>query len=203
MPNYALPTPRRRRGRPAKGSGNTRERILAAAVEEFSQHGYDASTVRGIAARAEVDPALLHHYFGTKADLFGEAVGSPLRPDRELPFLLDGPREDLGERIVSYVLTAWEQPDTRKRGVVIMRSALGNRRSTPLLSGFLRRELLEPAAEALGVPDAQLRTSLAASQLAGLLVGRYILQLPALAEASPEELIARVAPVLQRYLVED
>ena len=74
-------TPRRRRGRPRKGESNARERILAAATDEFGERGYDAATTRGIATRAAVDPALLHHHFGTKADLFAASLGAPLRPD--------------------------------------------------------------------------------------------------------------------------
>ena len=68
-----------------------------------------------------MDSALLHHYCGTKADLFARTVGAPMRPDLVIPALLDGPRDQLGERIVRYVLEAWERPDTRKRGVALLR----------------------------------------------------------------------------------
>ena len=77
----------RGRGRP-RGASDARSRIAAAAVHEFGEHGYDGATIRGIAARAEVDSALVHHYFGTKADLFAEAAGFPVRPDIEVPVIL-------------------------------------------------------------------------------------------------------------------
>jgi len=203
MPDYAVPTPRRPRGRPRGGGADTRDRIVAAAIDEFGERGYDGATMRAIAARAGVDAALLHHYFGTKADLFGETVGAPMRPDLALPEILDGPRDEVGERVVRYLLEAWELPETRKRGVVLLRSAIGNKLATPLLAGFISRELLGKIAAVLDTPDAELRAALVASQIAGLLIGRYVLRLPPLAEASVDELVARLAPTVQRYLFDE
>ena len=197
---YVMPAPKRRRGRPRTGESDARERIMAAAIDEFAEAGYEGATIRGIAARAGVDSALVHHHFGTKADLFGAAIGAPMRPDLALPDILAGPREQVGERIVRFILDTWEQPEVRRRGVVLMRAAIGNKLTTPLLAGFLSRELLSRIARALDVPDAELRAALAASQVAGILIARYVLKLPALAEASVDDLVARVAPTIQRYL---
>lgn len=202
MPEYAVPTPKRRRGRPRGGDSGARDRIIAAAIDEFGELGYDGSTTRGIAARAGVDSALVHHYFGTKADLFAETIGAPMRPDVDIPALLDGPVDGLGERIVRYVLDAWERPETRKRGILLLRTGLGNRLTTPLLAGFLQRELFARIAGRLGTEDAELRAALVASQIAGLLIARYLLQLPALAEASVDELVDRVGPTVQSYLID-
>lgn len=202
MVEYVVPAPKRRRGRPRAGESDARERIMAAAIDEFADAGYEGATIRGIAARAGVDSALVHHHFGTKADLFGAAIGAPMRPDLALPEILAGPREEVGERIMRFVLGAWEQPEVRRRGVVLMRAALGNKLTTPLLAGFLSRELLSRIARALDVPDAELRASLVASQVAGMLIARYVLKLPALAEASVDDLVVRVAPTIQRYLYE-
>lgn len=189
----------KRRGRP-RGGSDSRERIIAAAVDEFGETGYDGATIRSIAARAGVDSALVHHYFGTKADLFAGAVGIPFRPDLDVPDILAGPREQVGERLIRYVLRAFEQPDVRRRGVMLLRTAIGSRLTTPLLAGFLSRELISRIARSLGVDDAELRASLVASQVAGMLLARYVLRLPALASAPVEELVARVGPTLQRYL---
>ena len=194
------PAGRRRRGRPRKGESNARERILAAATEEFGEHGYDGTTTRGIASRAGVDPALLHHHFGTKADLFAESIGIPARPDLAVPALLEGPRDETGERIVRYVLSMWDSPPVRARALVLVRSGLGNKHATPLLAGFLRRELFDKVAATLEAPDAGLRADLVASQVAGLVVARYVLRLPDLAHAPAEELVTRVGATVQRYL---
>ena len=189
----------RRRGRP-RGVSDSRARIIGAAVDEFGEKGYDGATIRSIAARAGVDSALVHHYFGTKADLFAEAVGIPLRPDIDVPGILAGPRDEIGERLIRYVLEAFEQPEVRRRGVMLLRTAIGSRLTTPMLAGFLSRELLSRVARRLDVEDADLRASLVASQIAGMLIARYVLRLPALAAATVDELVARVGPTVQRYL---
>lgn len=189
----------RRRGRP-RGGSDSRERIIAAAVDEFGAQGYDGATVRSIAARAGVDSALVHHYFGTKADLFAEAVGIPLRPDIDVPGIVAGPREEVGARLVRYVLEAFEQPDVRRRGILLIRTAIGSRLTAPLLAGFLSRELIGRIAKTLDVPDADLRASLVASQIAGLLVTRHVMGIAPLAAASVDDLVERVGPTVQRYL---
>lgn len=190
---------RRGRGRPP-GESDARARIAAAAVHEFGEHGYDGATVRGIAARAEVDSALVHHYFGTKADLFAEVTDFPLRPDLEVPRILRGPRDAAGERIVRFVLESFERPGVRRRGVIMLRTAISGKLTAPLLTGFLSRELLPRIAAELDAPDAALRASLVASQIAGLLITRYVVRLPGVADASIDELVAHLGPTLQRYL---
>lgn len=202
MPNIG-PSPKRRRGRPgADDSVNRRERIVAAAADEFSERGYDGATMRGIATRAEVDPALVHHYFGSKADLFGATVSAPMRPDLELPKILAGPREEVGASIVRYLLTALDDATTRKRAVMLVRAGIGNKLTSPLFATVLQREVLNTMVTTIEGPDAEVRASLVASQIAGLIVGRYILQLPGLATADVDTLVARVGPVLQGYLME-
>lgn len=194
----------RRRGRPRAGAAaDRRTAILRAASAEFAEAGYDGATMRAIAARADVDPALLHHYFGTKADLFAAAVDVPLRPDIEIPRLLAGPREGLGERVVRYVVETWDDPHFRRRGVALLRTAVGNRAGSGLLVGFLSRELLTRVAEAIGGEDARLRASLAASQIVGLVVARYAVRIEPLASASVDEVVALAGPTIQRYLVGD
>lgn len=201
MPNHASTPSKRGRGRPRAGESlDRREQIIAAAAEEFAERGYDGATMRGIAARAEVDSSLLHHYFGSKSDLFGATVGAPMRPDLEIPKILTGPRDELGAGIVRYLLTALDDSAVRKRAVVLVRAGIGNKVMTPLFAGFLQREVLRKVMKALDVPDAELRASLVASQIAGLIVARYILQLPGIATAGIDELVERVGPTLQRYL---
>lgn len=189
----------RRRGRP-RGETDSRERIITAAVDEFGEHGYDGATIRAIAARAGVDSALVHHYFGTKADLFAAAIGMPMRPDIAIPEILAGPHDEVGERVVRFVLEAFEQPEVRRRGVALLRAAVGSKLTTPLFAGFLSRELLGRIAGALDTDDAALRATLAASQIAGMLMARYVLKLAPITDAAVEDLVARIGPTVQRYL---
>lgn len=190
---------RRGRGRPP-GDSDSRARIAAAAVHEFGEHGYEGATVRAIAARAGVDAALVHHYFGTKADLFAEITDFPLRPDLEVPRILRGPRDQAGERIVRFVLEAFERPEVRKRGVIVLRTAISGKLTAPLVTGFLSRELLPRIAAELDAPDASLRASLVASQIAGMLITRYVVKLPAMTDATIDDLVTRIGPTIQRYL---
>src|SRR5438105_2772071 len=95
-----------RRGRPA-GSPPNRETILAAAREQFSALGYDAATIRGIAGAAGVDAALVHHYYGSKGELFAAALDLPMHPALLLEVVLPGPVEELGERLVRGFLDLW------------------------------------------------------------------------------------------------
>ncbi|MFK4762973.1 TetR family transcriptional regulator [Microbacterium sp. ZW T5_45] len=189
----------KRRGRP-RGGSDSRERILAAAVDEFGERGYEGATIRSIAARVGVDAALVHHYFGTKADLFADAVGVPMRPDVDVPGILRGPRDEVGERLVRYVLESFERPEVRRRGVMLIRTAIGSKLTTPMLAGFLSRELISRIARSLEVDDGELRAGLVASQIAGMLIARYVIKLPALTAASVDDLVPRVGATVQRYL---
>ncbi|GAA4484050.1 TetR family transcriptional regulator [Microbacterium panaciterrae] len=189
----------RRRGRP-KGESGSRDLIVAAAEYEFGEHGYDGATVRAIAARAGVDSALVHHYFGTKADLFADVIGIPLRPDVDVPAILKGPRDEVGQRLVRYVLEAFEQPDVRRRGVTMIRVAVGSKAMSPVLVGFLARELIGRITGLLESPDAALRANLVASQIAGMIVTRYVVRLQPIADAPIDELVDRIGPTIQRYL---
>lgn len=191
----------RRRGRPRKGTRpDTRHRILTAATDVFAQHGYDGATTKDIAARAGVDPALIHHYFGTKAELFAIVLDLPARPDVSLPQVLAGDPDHRGERIVRFVLELWEQPKARRRGLLLMRAALGNRVSPPLIAGFARREIIGRIAATIDAPDRDLRASLVFSQIAGVVLSRHVLAIPEIAGASVDDLVARVGPQVQAIL---
>lgn len=153
MSQSQTPKPRGR-GRPRGRSSDSRERIVSAAVDEFAREGYDGATIRSIAANAGVDPALVHHYFGSKSGLFAAIIDSPVRPDLAVRKFLGEPREQLGENIVRYVLETWDQPEVQKRGVAMLRSAIGGRMPGPLLTGFLSKELVGRVARALPAKDA-------------------------------------------------
>jgi AcrR family transcriptional regulator len=203
MTRSPLPARTRPRGRPRAGSGEDgRELILTAATDEFNERGYDGASMRSVARRAGVDPALVHHYFDSKAALLSEVIGAPLRIDQEVARALQGPRDQIGERLARWILTAWDEPATAKRGALILRSAIGNKLATPIIRQFISREVLGRIAHELGTQDAEFRATMAATQIIGLLVARYIVQLDAVASASIEELVARIGPVLQFHLVD-
>ncbi len=189
------------RGRRPAGE-DTRGAIIDAAVAEFSAKGYDGASLRGIARVAGVDPALVHHYFDGKSGLFVEAMQLPGNPGDLLADLLQGPPESVGERVVRAFFRIWEPEPNRAQFVGLLRSAVANDQAAAMLREFLTREVLTRIAAAAGVPGARHRASLAASQMIGVAVLRYLVGLRPLAEVDVEELVAVLAPTLQRYLTD-
>ncbi|MFF4651029.1 TetR family transcriptional regulator [Streptomyces sp. NPDC001380] len=197
--------PARRRGRPAgsrAGAPRTREAILAAARSEFAARGYAKASIRGIARAAGVDPALVHHHFGSKDQLFAAALEITFAPALMVHDAVAGGPEGVGERLARSFLSLWEQPEVRERLIAVIRSALTEDQATVMLREFVSRELMERIAAGLDVPEPQLRAELAASHMVGLALARYVIRVEPLASADPEELVRLVAPVLQRYLTE-
>lgn len=159
--------------------------------------------MRGVARAAGVDPALVHHYFGGKDALFVAAMELPVDPSQIADAILDGPMESIGERVIRNFVGAWEAPQTQLR----MRAVLGAAMANPAMAHTMRDAvtgmILDRVAERLDAPDARFRLSLVASHLMGVAFVRYIMELEPLAGADPEEIVARVGPVLQNYLTGD
>ncbi|WP_432080596.1 TetR family transcriptional regulator [Streptomyces sp. WAC 04229] len=192
----------RRRGRPPRTeSADTRDRILTAAREEFSEHGYEKTSVRGIAKAAGVDPALVHHYFGTKEQVFEAAIEIAFAPALEAPDVIaDGPLDAVGERLARFIIGIWENPTTRKPVLAIVRSAVNNDTAAAVFRRLISTQLLSRVAARLDRPDAELRVELAAAQLVGCAMLRYVIKVEPLASADPEQIVARLAPVVQGHL---
>jgi AcrR family transcriptional regulator len=190
-----------RRGRRRKGDGDARAAILKAAGTEFLANGYDGTSLRAVARRAGVDPALVHHYFDDKAALFMESLEAPVRPQDIVQRALSGPRDRIGETVVRAVLEALDTPATRDRMRQLVRTALGHDFAARMLRQFVVREVLGRIAGAIDAPDAQFRATLAASQIVGLMVVRAGLQAEPLASASIDDVVARIGPVVQWHLV--
>lgn len=193
----------RRRGRRRGGDegGGARADIVEAARRAFAERGYDDVSMRAVARDASVDPALIHHYFPDKADLFAATMEIPLRPDRIVAEILAGPREVIGATIIRTIVTRFEDPAVRAPILALVRAALGHEFAARMLRQFLLREVLHRIAEALDLPDGELRASFAATQIIGLVIARYGIRIGPLAEASPDEVVARVGPVVQWHLL--
>lgn len=182
------------------GNVDTRQLILDVARVQFAEQGYDAVSLRGVARVAGVDPALVHHYFDGKSGLFAEVMQLPLDPAAVIPVLLDGGREQLGERIVRFFLRLWDSPETGPRMAAAIRGALSSEEASARLGAFFVREVMQRVAGQLEVDRPLLRASLTGSQLVGLAVVRYLIRAEPLVAASTEEIVAAIAPTLQRYL---
>lgn len=197
-------TTARRRGRPPRTeSADTRDRILTAARDEFSERGYEKTSVRGIAKAAGVDSALVHHYFGTKEQVFEAAITLSFAPAMQAPKAIEeGPLDGVGERLVRFFFGVWENPATRAPLLAIVRSAVTNETAAAVFRRIVATQVLRRIAGRLDLPDAELRAELAAAQLVGTAVLRYVIKVEPLASADPEQIIARLAPVVQGHLTE-
>lgn len=192
----------RRRGRPPRTeSAGTRDRILVAAREEFAERGYEKTSVRAIAKAAGVDSALVHHYFGTKDQIFEAAISVAFAPALNAPAAIaDGPLDGVGERLTRFIFGVWENPATRKPLLAIVRSAVNNEAAATVFRRLIAAQLLRRIAGQLDLPDAELRAELAAAQLIGCAMLRYVIRVEPLASADLEQIVRRVAPVVQGHL---
>ncbi len=194
--------PRARTGR-RPGQADTQARILAAAREIFAEAGFDGTTIRGVAARAGVDPALVHHYFGTKQRLFVAAMELPPDILAVIPQLATMAPGEMGSRIAHTVLGLWDRPDILTVFLGLIRSAT----TDPVAAEMFRKVLVEgpllALARAAARPDADMRALLVGTQLVGLAMARYIIKAEPVASMSTEVLADAIAPTIQRYLKGD
>lgn len=183
------------------GNQDTREAILVAARRIFSEQGFDGASIRAIATDAGVDPALVHHYFGTKDHLFITAMRVPIDPGKIIPGVLAGDIDHLGERIVRAVLTLWDSP-AGTAAAALLRSAVQKEWTARLLREFLTTQILRRVTERFGLDreEAQIRAALVVSQIMGMVMTRYIIKVEPMAHASPDFIVEMVGPTLQRYI---
>lgn len=209
----AADEPRRGPGRRA-GESRTREAILDAARRRFGEQGYDGATIRGIAADAGVNPALVHHFYGTKERLFAAAMRLPMVPSEIFTRFLGAERERLGEEfgphlgeiLIRTVLRIWDVADIRTAFLGLLRSAATTDQALVMLREFVTSTILAGLSQVTGLGDdaeGRYRASLVASQVLGLGFARYVLGLEPLAAADGEHLVAAIGPSVQRYLTGD
>ncbi len=184
-----------------RGSPDTRESILDAARQLFADKGFDATTVRAIAAEAKVDPAMIHHFFGTKEELFRATLLFPIDPALEIPHIVAGGRDEVGQRLVAIFVRIWDSP-TGAVGASLIRSAMSNDWTLRLMREFLITQIMRRVAIEIDLDPAEapLRVSLVASQLSGLAMMRYIIKLEPLASLPAERVVALIGPNVQNYV---
>ena len=189
----------RQRGRRPGDPGATRRAIEEAARATFAEVGYERATIRAIAADAGVDPALVHHHFGSKEDLFVATHDFPISP-ASLVSQLDDPGDGstLGERVARAYLRAVLRNGTPIEALV--RGAVSNETARAMLREFIEQGLLKAVEARLDVPDARYRMTLAAAQVVGVVMLRRIVGIRPLADAELEDLVRAVGPTIDRYL---
>jgi AcrR family transcriptional regulator len=182
------------------GTSDTRDQILAVARRRFATRGYDATSLRGIATDAKVDPALLIHYFGTKEGLFTAATGLPTGLSEVLAGQQGQTLRDFSESLARSYLRFVDSDQSRNAILALVRSAVSNENAAAMLREFLAAELLPVIASRTGHENAPLRAGLVAAQLMGVAMLRHVVRLDPVASATPDEIVALVAPVIEHYL---
>jgi AcrR family transcriptional regulator len=190
---------RKRPGRPP-GPSDTRDRILASARELFARNGIDKTSIRAIATDAGVDPALVHHYYGTKTQLFAAAIHIPIDPMTVIGPLREVPVEQLGHTLPSILLPLWDS-EMGKGLIATLRSILAGGEIS-LLRTFLQDVIVAEVGPRVDNPPGSGRTRVqfVASQLFGVVLARYILELEPFKSLSVEQVVETIGPNLQRYL---
>jgi AcrR family transcriptional regulator len=183
------------------GSSGTRDRVLRAARSQFARRGFEGTTIRGIAAAARVDPKLVLHYFESKDGVFNAAMEFPFDPAAAIPALLEPGLDGLGERLARFIIDVWDSP-AGARAHAMVRSMVTSESAASLMRDFVNREILARVAQALKLEQPKVRASLAASQLIGIAMLRYVVKVEPLASASPDQVAAWIGPTLQRYFTD-
>jgi AcrR family transcriptional regulator len=191
---------RRRRGR-RSGGEDTRAALLVAAREVFAEQGYQGATVRGIAARAGVDAAMVNHWFGGKQGLFAAILDLPVDPSSLIGAVVEGGVDRIAERMVRTFVTLWDTHEGRF--AALMLSVANHELAARSLADFFSGTVFRAVTEAAGTDRPALRSGLCATQMVGLGIVRYVLKLEPIASADIEELVTLVAPNLQHYLTAD
>lgn len=185
------------------GNQDTRQAILDAARQAFAERGFDGASIRQIATSAGVDPALVHHYFGAKDKLFLATMDAPIDPGEIIPKVFEGGMEGVGERLIRTFLGVWDSP-AGSSAAALFRSAMQHEWSARMLREFLVSQILRRVVVQLQLDPAEApkRAALVASQMAGLVMVRYILKIEPMTTMSQDEIVYSVAPTVQRYLTE-
>lgn len=181
------------------GRTNTPEQILDAARSLFAERGYQGTTIRAVAQQAGVNPALVHHYFTSKEQLFIAALRFPLNPAEAVRTLLEaGPREEFSRRLVRFFVRAWRDPESGQQLQAVIRSAVSTPHGAVSVRELAENVVLERTAGLVGVPP--LRLAAAFTHLIGLMIGATIIEIEPLARAGEDELVDLVTPAIAHYL---
>jgi AcrR family transcriptional regulator len=184
-----------------KGGSDRRAAIVAAATRLFADDGYDGVSLRQIAREAGVDSALVHHYFEGKEDLFAACVELPAEPDDILHGIHDVASAERGRFVARAVLRLWDGPQQRALAA-FLRGTISSTVRTHLLGNLVQRRILAHIVDGLPGDDDErrLRASLAATQVVGFILVRYVVRIEPLASLSLQDAEDLLAPALQRVL---
>jgi AcrR family transcriptional regulator len=185
---------------PREERGVLAARILREARASFAERGYAGTTVRAVARAADVDPALVYHYYDTKEDLLDAATTPPQSFLDQIVTAWQAPQDELGEQLVRRMLGNWEDPDHGPVLQAILQIAGNEPATREKLRIIIERSIMGPSAQALEESERLARSSLIGSQLMGLAFMRYVWKIEPIATMTEDDIVAAIAPTIQRYL---
>jgi AcrR family transcriptional regulator len=188
IPETHLPREERRR--------RTEAAILGAARELFAEVGFEKTTIRSVAAKAGIDPALVMQYYGNKEGLFAASARWHVDHKRIATAALG----DIAHTALSDVFEGFEDPAMRDGSVALLRNCLTHDSALGIVRDEVMCETQEMIAKTIGGDEAELRAALLGSTMIGLILGRYLLELPALANASRADIERIMTPVLEQLV---
>lgn len=185
---------------PRDERGIVAARILTAARASFATQGYAGTSLRSVARDADVDPALVSYYFKSKSGLLDAALVPPPGWTDAIAAAAGTPIQRRGIALVQAMVSAWEAPASEE----FLRSTILTAAHEPIalqrLAANFAVHILDAVSNRLDDDERLLRASLAASQIVGLAMMRYVWKVGAIATITPDQTIALVAPTVQRYL---
>jgi AcrR family transcriptional regulator len=184
------------------GATSSREVILRVARAAFTERGYKMTSMRQVARDAGVDPALIVHFFGSKAGLFSASLDWPFDPEVELPMVMAAGRDQIGVRLARRVVAHWDEASLRSPMIALLAAAMADEVAARLLSDFMSSRLILPVVRYIEADRPELRSELVASQLLGMAMARYVLRYDALHRASSQQVVRAIAPTIQHYCTE-
>jgi len=192
----------RRTGR-RQGVSSTRRDIIRSAQKLFAERGYRGATTRAIARDAQVDSALIHHFFATKEGVFVAAIADAFQPDAILESVLVPGPGTVGERLIRSILLLWDEPETRDPMQAMVRSAVSHDSAARLVSDFVTKQVIGQVVDVNATSHKALRTTLIGTQVIGMLMVRYMIGIEPLASLAPDAVVSLIGPVVDHYLSED
>lgn len=188
-------------GRPGRwrSGAKSKQRILETARALFAEHGYTGTTVRAVAAEADVDPAMVFYFFDTKQGLFAAAIEMPAKVPAAIDSVFEDGLDGIGERIIRTLLENLDASDNDPL-VLLARSAPTHDESAAALREFISTEIAGRLAAMIDAPDATLRVGMVNVQILGLTVARHIVRIEPIASAPIDDLVERFGPLVQQCL---
>ncbi|MCP1198991.1 TetR family transcriptional regulator [Notoacmeibacter sp. MSK16QG-6] len=162
----------------------------------FFERGYDGATVRQIAEAVPIDPSMIIRYFGSKEQLFADATVVDLRFQDFGPF----PGDDIGRLLIEHFLDLWENEDGDLGLAILLRSSAHNEEARTKIREIFAQQVI-PLISRIDPLDAERRAGMIVSQLFGLALCRYILELSPISAMPRDDIVQIFGPTIQHYAV--